>query len=268
VKRRPRKQRVALRARRREVLAGQLRTVLTRTGYLLVAGIVFFAFAKYGDVLAVSFLHDYTPDLKIQTPSSLQGLSIAELLPHSRFSLWYPWTGYGLARRVRAKHSAVRDVELHRDFTARSVEVRLIPRAPIVQWNHQGVDAEGVIFAMSPEVAEKLPKATLLSAASVPALGRWLARASAVTEFWRRVKEVKGDARGQLAVLTESGTWVTWGRPDVEGVREKAVTLVRVLEDAHAHLGGAATADLRFFDEGRIIVKPKTAAGLRNAEPN
>ena len=38
---------------------------------------------------------------------------------------------------------------------------------------------------------------------------------------------------------------------------ERSVALLRVLEDAHENLGGAALTDLRFFDEGRIIVKPK-----------
>ena len=33
--------------------------------------------------------------------------------------------------------------------------------------------------------------------------------------------------------------------------------LARVLDDAHKNMSGAARADLRFFDQGRIIVLPK-----------
>jgi len=57
----------------------------------------------------------------------------------------------------------------------------------------------------------------------------------------------------------QTGTHVAWGPADPGTAREKARCLAMVLNDAHQRLHGAATADVRFFEEGRVLVKPKLA---------
>jgi len=60
-----------------------------------------------------------------------------------------------------------------------------------------------------------------------------------------------------MELTLKTGTVVTWGTLETESTSRKAQTLLRVLDDAHNNLGGAARADLRFFEQGRIIVLPK-----------
>jgi len=62
------------------------------------------------------------------------------------------------------------------------------------------------------------------------------------------------------------GTTVLWGRLD--WTKEKLARLSEAIEDAHAKEPGAFAADLRFFEDGKVLLKPlgpTLAAGAREA---
>src|SRR5207302_614257 len=127
-------------------------------------------------------------------------------------------------------------------------------------WKGAGFDRDGVLFAITPGAWKVLPQASFASGASKPELGRWLARLAAMTSLWSQVASLKQDAYGTLELTLKTGAVVVWGLPETGTLARKAQILARVLDDTHHHLGGTARADLRFFDQGRIIVRPKGAA--------
>lgn len=60
------------------------------------------------------------------------------------------------------------------------------------------------------------------------------------------------------------GTTILWGRLD--WTKEKLARLSEALNDAHAKAPGAFAADLRFFEDGKVLLKPigvSLAAGVR-----
>lgn len=68
---------------------------------------------------------------------------------------------------------------------------------------------------------------------------------------------------GWQARLTD-GTTVLWGRLD--WTKEKLARLSEALNDAHTKTPGAFAADLRFFEDGKVLLKPigvSMAAGVR-----
>jgi hypothetical protein len=260
LRRRPRKQKVVLRPRRREQLKHFLERLTLRAGLgalVVVVGIGLFS----GEDSAINrFIHRHTPVVEIKTPSALAGLPILAELPAQKFWLWSPGSAWYVQRRILARFPVVKAVRWYKDFQDNRVVVRLEPRIPLVVWRGFGIDAEGRVFPITPGVWSDLPQADFSTVHSPPKLGRWLAQVSSVAPLWKQVTRLHQDHRGQLQLQMKTGAQVLWGEMEPETATERARTLARVLEDAHQHLGGAALADLRFFDEERIIVMPKTAA--------
>jgi hypothetical protein len=138
--------------------------------------------------------------------------------------------------------------------------VHLEPRVPLVSWHGAGFDQDGVLFGMTPGVWNALPQVDFLPTASRQDIRRWLTGLAAVPEVWSEVSFIKENSFETMELTLKSGAVVIWGALETETLGRKAQTLARVLDDAHKNLGGAARADLRFFDQGRIIVLPKTAS--------
>src|SRR5262249_50760637 len=150
-------------------------------------------------------------------------------------------------------------VFFERQFAANMVVIHVLPRVPLVTWNGMGFDQEGVLFALTPGTWQAMPKVSFMAGASKPELGRWLARLQRVTALWSQVSSIRQDAYGTMEVTLKTGAVVIWGPPETGSLARKSQTLLRILDDAHHHLGGTALADLRFFDQGRIIVRPKSS---------
>jgi hypothetical protein len=55
------------------------------------------------------------------------------------------------------------------------------------------------------------------------------------------------------------GTTLQWG--DLRFTRQKFQRLGEILADARAQFGGAAGADLRYFEDGRVLVRPTPRTG-------
>jgi hypothetical protein len=256
---RPRKQRVVMRPRQRVVLKGRVQQIARfsfLSGLAVFIGLIVFR----NNTWAPRFVQHHTPTLEFRAPPTLANLPLLKETPPTTFALWLPGWETGLRRKWLNRYPAVESVHFEKDFLANRIVAHLEPRIPLVRWEDRGVDREGTVFTLASQSWLPLPKAVLAPATSLPALGRWLAEISRVSEVWEQVVAVSEDSRGEIWLDMGTGTRVAWGPPDVKRAQEKARGLATVLDDAHNRLSGAASADVRFFDEGRVIVKPKKAA--------
>jgi hypothetical protein len=255
--RKARKQHIALRFKRREQLKRRLRVVGVRS--IALALVVGFGsgLVTGGNSFASRFIQRHTPQINLNMPQALAGLPILAELPKHRFCLWFPGSGLWLQRRVCRSYLAVRTVHLERHFEANRLTVRLEPRIPLVSWNGSGFDQDGALFAITPGTWKALPAASFLSTVDRRDLGRWLAGLASIAELWPQVTAIRQEPAETMELTLKTGTVILWGPLGSEPVERKARTLARVLDDAHKNMGGAALADLRFFEQGRIIVRPK-----------
>jgi hypothetical protein len=255
--RKARKQHVTLRFKRREQLKHRLRAVGARSVALaLIAG--FGAGLVAGEnSYASRFIRRHTPQVSLNRPQILTGLPVLAELPQNRFWLWFPGSGIWLGRRICRTYPSVRSVHLERYFEANQLNIHLEPRIPLVSWSGSGLDQDGVVFAITPGTWKALPEASFLPTAGKRDVGRWLAGLSSIPELWPQVIVVRENPEETMELTLKTGTIVLWGPLGSDPVERKARTLTRVLDDAHKNMGGTAVADLRFFEQGRIIVRPK-----------
>ncbi len=254
-----RKQHVALRFRRREQLKHTVRSALARSvAVALVIGFGVGMIAGHDSVL-LRFLQRHTPQVSVKLPQALPGLPVQTEIPRNHLWLWVPGSELWVKMRLTRKFTAVRSVSFDRQFEANTVIIRVEPRIPLVTWKGEGFDKDGVRFAITPGTWQVMPQASFLDGTAKPEIGRWLWHLSQVSPLWSQVASLKQDPYGSLELTLKTGAVVIWGPLDDGTLSRKAQTLLRVLDDAHEHLGGAARADLRFFDQGRIIVRPKSS---------
>ncbi len=253
-----RKQRVVLRRKRRDELKVHARSVIYRSmAAVLAAGFVL-GMLTHGDAYLYRFLQAHTPLISLKAPQALMSVPFDNELPRRKVLLWIPGVGARVEARLKVRYSQIKEVQFQRLPAQNRIVVIIEPRKPIVRWNDSGMDGEGVIFAMPPGAWSQLPRANVTATIPKDLLGRWFAELGQIPEFWNEVAAIRDDRHGNIIFDLKTGAQVTWGGPDFRGSRTKASTLCSVLKDAHEHLGGMAAADLRFFDEGRIIVRPKT----------
>ncbi|HVO33546.1 MAG TPA: hypothetical protein VMU17_06495 [Elusimicrobiota bacterium] len=255
--RRSRRQHVVLRQKRRDEIQRRARVVFLR-GLIGALGVGFaLGVVSKGDGLFAKAVRDYTPSVEINAPPILAGVPVEAELPANRFWLWFPGAAVQAERRIRGQFPGVASVDVQRDLAAKRIRIRLQARTPLVRWNESGIDAQGVAFPISADAWPQLPKVQLANAIPLNVLGPWLARLSRETAIWDQTALISTVGSGEILVQTRMGAVVNWGAPDPAAVGPKASALRQVLDDAHQHLGGASTADLRFFEDGRIIMKPK-----------
>jgi len=252
-----RKQKVVLRFKRRELLKHRLRVMGVR-GVVFALIIGFGAgLVTGGDSFASRFIRKHTPQIDLNLPLALAGLPVLSDLPKKPFWLWFPGSGFWLQRRVCRLHLSARAVQLERHFEANRLTIHVEPRIPLVLWNGSGLDKDGILFPVTPGTWNALPKAAFPASVNKHDLSRWLTRLASVAGLWPQVAAVRQDASETMELTLKTGTVITWGTLETESATRKAQTLLRVLDDAHQNLSGAARADLRFFEQGRIIVLPK-----------
>ncbi len=258
---RRRKQRVTLRFRRRADLQKRLRTGFVRIIALTLVVGCGAALVAGRDPFLPRFLQRHTPQISVSSPQTLAGLPVLSEFPKHRVLLWLPGSGFWLQKRVSRQYVSVRRLWLERKFDANQIVVHLEPRVPLVTWSGMGFDRDGILFAIIPGTWNVLPQATFLRTSRKPDLGRWLARLSAMPEIWSQVALIQQDSSESLDLTLKTGSVVIWGPPEQGPFTRKAQTLARILDDAHKNMGGISRADLRFFDQGRIIVRPKGVRG-------
>ena len=258
-RRKSRKQRVILRGKRREALKHHIRVLFYRTAALAALGGFALGVVSQGDPIFKRFIQAHIPEVQVKAPQALSALPFEQSWPSRRYLLWIPGVGARIESQLKANFPAIKSVGFQRYFRMNRVIVIVEPRTPIVRWNDSGMDKEGVVFPIIPGAWNQLPKASLSASFSKTLLGSWFTELIQIPDFWNQVTGIRDDFRGCIIFDLKTGAHVTWGGPDRANVKIKALNLCSVLQDAHEHLGGAAAADLRFFDEGRIIVRPKTA---------
>jgi hypothetical protein len=252
-----RRQRVILRPKQREAVQRRMR-VLVMAGVLAAGSIGILKVLSQENGWAGGFVRRHTPLMEMRAPNTLAELALLKEVRPSGFRLWLPGSGWVYERRWLKKYPALSGVRLEKRFFDNRLIAHLEPRVPLVRWEGLGVDKDGNAFALASEVWPPMPKAVMASKDALPAVGRWAAELSRQKDLWPKVVAISQDLRGEMWLNMDTGAQVAWGSPDIETTPVKARFLARVLEDAHERLSGAATADMRFFDEGRVIVRPKS----------
>ncbi len=257
-RRRLRRQRVTLRFKRREHIKGSVRRFLVKgtvaVGVLGVGAMLVLS----GDSILWSFLKQHTPQVTFKTNQVLSGVTIGADLPKNCVLLWLPGAERWLANRVCQRYPAVRTIRFDRHLADNRIDIKLEPRVPLATWNGMGIDEEGRTFMITPGTWKALPQVLFQPAQKRVDAGRWLKQLSAMRGVWEQVNSIKQDAFGTVQLVLKTGTTVVWGPVDLVSPKPKADILARILDDAHKNLGGITHADLRFFEQGRIIVRPKT----------
>lgn len=257
--RRTRRQKVVLRQKHREELKRLVRRTVTRTAIVMLAIGFGLGLITHGDVWVVPFVARHTPDIHVQAPGALAGLPVEEALPSRRIWLWLPGSEASFRRKLMQRYPEIHTARLEKHFLNNRIVVHMEPRVPLVAWANRGMDNEGALFPLTQASAAALPKAVLPETKERRSLGQWLAVLALKPELWNNIQQISQNVQGDFCFDMKTGTRVEWGSPDVTLAAQKARYLSWVLQDAHERLGGAATADIRFFEDGRVVIRPKSA---------
>lgn len=227
---------------------------MVRRGAILLGalGIVAF-FAMHSHVWISRQLARHTPTLTVNAPDGMGALPIHQYVPTHRWLLWVPGVDLYVAHRMKRHFPSVKEAKVIGDFQGNRVVVHLDARQPLVLWNGFGIDAEGVVFPLLTEAPMTLPQLHPAHQPPAKRLGPWLAALAKLPWLWPSVTDLTENDQGHWALTSAHGPVLLWGSSD-EPVAPRAVALQKILADAQAEHGGALRADLRFFDEGRIIV--------------
>jgi cell division septal protein FtsQ len=167
------------------------------------------------------------------------------------------------AEAIKAKFPSVADVRVRRSWTEKTATLTLVVRRAVAAATRRGKPAgfladDGTVFA-APEGA------FMLTGPSVEVAGASAAELSALAREWP-VLAASGSFPAELTGMAYSspengweatladGTKVLWGRLD--WTREKLSRLSEAVADARAKEPGAFSADLRWFEDGKVLLKP------------
>ncbi|MBI5623204.1 MAG: cell division protein FtsQ [Elusimicrobia bacterium] len=173
------------------------------------------------------------------------------------------------ASELKSRHQIVRSVRVSRDWLARRVRFKVELRRPMARLAQDGkargfLAADGELFTAPeglftealPEVevggADRVERRRLAACISDLVASGGLPSALARMSWAPRLDGWE--------IRLEDGTTVLWG--DLRWTGEKALRLKQVLEDARGADAGALTADLRYFEDGKIFVRPSLQASL------
>lgn len=182
--------------------------------------------------------------------------------------VWGPWRPYGEARRLRHDFPFLASLSVDRDWKARRVTFNVSLRTPIAKvsrsskpWGWLTDDgvmfpASGAFFADAGQPEIELGKDGDVDA---PALAAFLREAESSAAF--PAKLVRAEYRSQQQgweLSLADGSKIFWG--DLRWTSEKLERLNEVLGDARTRGKAGWTPDLRYFDQGRIFLRPRSAA--------
>lgn len=179
--------------------------------------------------------------------------------------VWGPWAPRRVAEDLRSRFSCLREVRAERSWREHSVRLVATLRVPVAVT--RGPDGGGFLagdgarFSAPPGVLPEqgLPVVELPpggAGADARRLAAFLAAAGGAEGFPSplvRAVFVGGDA-GWSAELAD-GTVLQWG--DLRWTRQKMGRLKEVLADASAKFGGKLAADLRHFEDGKILIRTR-----------
>ncbi|MDP3541510.1 MAG: cell division protein FtsQ/DivIB [Elusimicrobiota bacterium] len=167
------------------------------------------------------------------------------------------------AEVLKARFPSISDVRVRRNWTEKTATLTLVVRRAVASATRRGKPSgflgdDGVVF-------EAPQGAFMLTGPSVEVAGASPAELSALAREWPILAasgsfpaELTGMAYGSPengweATLSD-GTKVLWGR--LEWTREKLSRLSEAVADARSKEPGAFSADLRWFEDGKVLLKP------------
>ncbi len=183
-----------------------------------------------------------------------------------------PGTAGEKAAALKARFPMISEVRVRRAWTEKAATLALTVRRAVAPATRGGRAAgflgdDGTVFA-APEGA------FVLSGPTVEVAGAGAGELSALAREWPALTAA-GAFPAPLASMTfrgedgwsarlEDGAEILWGR--LEWTREKLERLSEAVADARAKEPGAFSADLRWFEDGKVLLKPfHTKAGVHGA---
>jgi hypothetical protein len=167
------------------------------------------------------------------------------------------------AEAIRARFPSVAEIRVRRPWTEKVATLTLVVRKPVAPALRRGkpagfLAADGVVFD-APEGAFMLSGPPVdvsgATAAELSALAREYPELSAAGALPAPLTGLafRSAEEGWEASLAD-GTKVLWGR--LEWTREKLSRLSEAVADARSKEPGAFSADLRWFEDGKVLLKP------------
>ncbi|MBI3296648.1 MAG: hypothetical protein HYZ75_00685 [Elusimicrobia bacterium] len=181
---------------------------------------------------------------------------------------WGPFEAQRRAELLLERFAWLEQVSASRSWLRRSAFFMAVPRGAVAAVSGARrlgpgpawLGEDGRLFSAPAGVvpAEGLPRLDLAGwpdGAELAPAARLIAAAAAPDALPANPSAFAYDAREKgWRVELEDGTRLVWGGP--EWTPEKLVRLREVLADAGPRLGRGFTADLRYFEDGRILVRP------------
>ncbi len=221
------------------------------------------------------------PDFRLPEAASVETLSVTGAPEPLEDAIrgavgWTPGDRWGLLRTRKVRRTlegsfgCLRRVKAQRSWRRRTVLITVTLRRPIARILGEGSEYLG-------EAGRRFAApAGVYGGVDVPELelnrlpsGKDLANVSRMLDAARRPEALPSaiarlsfePEEGWIAVLAD-GTRLLWGR--MRWTEEKLLRLREVLEDAAPRFGPELGLDLRYFEQGRIIVKPRVRELWRN----
>lgn len=179
---------------------------------------------------------------------------------------WGLWKAAAVQAELLERFPCLQEVRRARSWLDRSVRFEAVMRRPVAAVALDGkpagyLDSAGVWFTapkglIRPEGLPLVELNRLPDEKDLGPLSRLLAaarRPGAMPQDFRRVS-YDPDLGGWIASL-EDGTRLLWGR--LKWTDQKILRLREVLADARGRFAAAPTADLRYFEDGKILVRPR-----------
>jgi len=181
-----------------------------------------------------------------------------------------PGTAGEKAEALKTKFPSIAEVSVRRNWTEKTATLTLVVRRAVAAATRRGkaagfLDDDGVVF-VAPEGA------FVLTGPSVDVAGASAGELSALAREWP-ILAASGSFPAALTGMSYSspengweasladGTVVQWGR--LEWTREKLSRLSEAVADARTKEPGAFSADLRWFEDGKVLLKPYQVGKLR-----
>lgn len=177
-----------------------------------------------------------------------------------------------IARRLKEGFPCVREVRVRRDWLRRAATFEIVLQRPLGRVVFRGrtlwLTAAGTPFEVPDGVfpLEEFPVVDPGPGTLVPedwtAVAQFMTAVSKEGALPSRLERLsyRSDDEGWEAGLAD-GTRLLWGR--LSWTEAKLGRLREVLGAAGAKRGGGVTADLRYFEDGKILVRPTPASAVR-----
>jgi hypothetical protein len=253
---------VALRGRRREALSRNTARIAFRGAIVTLLACGLFQVFMAQNCWWKRFTSRHTPNVEITVSPALSALPLAAEIPASRYLLWVPGVTTHIERRLKKKFPEVGDITFQKEYAANRIVVHAMERHPLVLWNHMGIDAAGVPFSMPPDDHVYAELETPLQPWGRD-LGQWLHNLAQHPWLWHRIVRLSQNAQGQWLLTLSDGGIIQWGDVEPNTMAAKCDRLSRLYQNSTRSNTKSLSADLRFFAEGRIIVR--TTAAVRRS---